>query len=130
MTTFLFIMASQILTRRLLEKMINENLIASFLTLQDNILLQQNILLQRNRDISKKLLEKTSKIDSLVMKTEELTSQLAVTQNTLKVLQVAFNSMSNKLEEIERQHHKLEQFSRREYLDFSGIPTSVSHRKT
>ena len=123
-------MAPQIFTRRLLEKMINENLIASFLTLQGNILLQQNVFLQRYRDIWKKLLEKTSKIDSLVMKNEELTSQLAVTQNTLKVLQVAFNSMSNKLEEIERQHHKLEQFSRREYLDFSGIPTSVSHRKT
>ena len=35
-------MASQILTRGQLEKMSNENLIASFLALQDNILQQQN----------------------------------------------------------------------------------------
>ena len=56
-------MASQILTRGQLEKMSNENLIASFLALQDNIIPQQNDLLQENRDISKKLLEITSKID-------------------------------------------------------------------
>ena len=43
-------MASQILTREQLEKMSNENLIASFLVLQDNIILQQNDLLQQNRD--------------------------------------------------------------------------------
>ena len=60
---FQFTMASQILTRVQLEKMSNENLIASFLALQDNIIPQQNDLLQENRDISKKLLEITSKID-------------------------------------------------------------------
>ena len=53
------------LTRGQLEKMSYQNLIASFLALQDNIILQQNDLLQQNRDISKKLLEITSKIDSL-----------------------------------------------------------------
>ena len=65
-------MASQILTRGQLEKMINENFIASFLALQDNILLQQNDLLQQNTDISKKLLEITSKIDSLAKRNEEM----------------------------------------------------------
>ena len=71
-------MASQILTRAQFEKMSNENLIAPFLALQDNILLQKNDLLQQNRDMSKQLLEITSKIDSLVKKDEDLTSQLVV----------------------------------------------------
>ena len=71
-------MASQILTTAQFEKMSNENLIASFLALQDNILLQKNDLLQQNRDMSKQLLEITSKIDSLVKKDEDLTSQLVV----------------------------------------------------
>ena len=57
-------MVSQIFTRGQLEKMSNENLIASFWALRDNTILQQNDLLQQNRDISKKLLEITSKIDS------------------------------------------------------------------
>ena len=52
-------MTSQILTRGQLGK--NEQLIASFLALQDKIILQQNDFLQQNRDISKKLLEITSK---------------------------------------------------------------------
>ena len=94
-------MASQILTRGQLEKMSNENLIASFLALQDNIILQQNDLLQQNRDISKKLLETTSKIDSLAKKNEELTSHVSVTQNASKILQEAFKTMSSKLIELE-----------------------------
>ena len=106
--------------------MSNENLIASFLPLQDNIILQQNDLLQQNRDISKKLWEITSKIDSLVKKNEELTSRVSVAQSASKALQETFNTTSSKLAELERQHHKLEQYSRRECLDFSGIPGSVA----
>ena len=85
-------MAWQILTRGQLEKMNNENLITYFLALQENILLQQNDLSQQNKDMSKKLLERTSKIYLLVKKNEELTSHLAVAQNNSKVLQEAFNT--------------------------------------
>ena len=110
-------MASQILTRGQLEKMSNENLIASFLALQNNIV-QQNDLLQQSRNISKKLLEITSKIDSLAMKNKELTSHVSVAQNASKILQEAVKTTSSKLVELERQHHKLEQYTRRECLDF------------
>ena len=103
-----------------------ENLIAYFLALKDNIILQRNDLLQQNRDISKKLLEITSKIDSLAKKNEELTSHVSVAQNASKILQEALKTASSKLVELERQHHKLEQYTRRECLDFSGIPNSVA----
>ena len=95
-------MASQNLTRGQLEKMSNENLIASFLALQDNIILQQNDLLQQNRDILKKLLEITSKIDSLAKKNEELTSHVSVAKNALKILLEAFTNTSSKLVQLER----------------------------
>ena len=121
---FQFIMASQILFREQLEKMSNENLIASFLALQDNIILQQNDLLQQNRDISKKLMEITCKIDSLAKKNEEITSNVSVAQNGSKILQEAFKTTSRKLLELERQHHKLEQYTRRECLNFSSIHTT------
>ena len=97
--------------------------------LQDNIPLQQNDLLQQNRDISKKLLEITSKFDSLKKKNEELTSQLTVTQNTLKVLQEAFNKTSNKLVELKRKHHKLEHYSRGNAWTSQAF-VALSHRKT
>ena len=119
-------MISQILTREQLQKMSNENLIASFLALQDNVMLQQNDLSQQNRDILKKLLEITSRIDSLAKKNEELTSHVSVAQNASKILQEAFKTTSSKLVELERQHHKLEQYTRRKYLDFSVIPNSVA----
>ena len=76
--------------------------------------------------MSKKFLEITSKIGSLGKKNEELASQVTVAQSTSKVLQEAFNTTGSKLVELERQHHKLEQYSRRESLDFSGIPCSVA----
>ena len=117
-------MTSQILTREQLQKMSNENLIASFLALQE--MLQQNDLSQQNRDILKKLLEITSKIDSLAKKNEELTSHVSVAQNASKILQETFKTTSSKLVELERQHHKLEQYTRSECLDFSGIPNSVA----
>ena len=119
-------MTSQILTREQLQKMSNENLIASFLALQE--MLQQNDLSQQNRDILKKLLEITSKIDSLAKKNEELTSHVSVAQNASKILQEAFKTTSSKLVELERQHQKLEQYTRRKYLDFSVIPNSVASK--
>ena len=126
---FQFIMASQILTRGQLEKMSNENLIASFLALQVNIILQQNDLLQQNRDISKKLLEITSKIVSLAKKNQELTSHVSVAQNASKILQEAFKTTNSKLEELERKHHKLEKYTKKEFLDSQASQTQ-SHRKT
>ena len=92
-----FIMASQILTRGQLKKLSNENLIASFVALQDNIILQQNDLLQQNRDISKKLLEITPKTDSLAKSNEELKSDVSVAQNASKILQEAFKTTNSKL---------------------------------
>ena len=94
-------MASQILTRGQLEKMSNENLIASFLALQVIIILQQNDLLQQNRDILKKLLEITSKIFSLTKENEELTSHVSAAHNASKILQEAFKTTSSKPEELD-----------------------------
>ena len=54
-------MASKILTRKQLEKMSNENIISSFLVLQENILVQQHDPLEQNNEINQKLLEITSR---------------------------------------------------------------------
>ena len=93
-------MASQILTRGEFGKMRNLNFVESFLAVQDNILLQPNDLVQLNNDISKTLLEITSKIDSLIKKYKDLTSQLTMTKNTSKVLQETLDTTSSKLAEL------------------------------
>ena len=78
----------------------NLNFVESFLAVQDNILLQPNDLVQLNNDISKTLLEITSKIDSLIKKYKDLTSQLTMTKNTSKVLQETLDTTSIKLAEL------------------------------
>lgn len=78
----------------------NFNFVESFLAVQDNILLQPNDLVQLNNDISKTLLEITSKIDSLIKKYKDLTSQLTMTKNTSKVLQETLDTTSIKLAEL------------------------------
>ena len=93
-------MASQILTRGQFGKMRNFNIVESFLAVQDNVLLQPNDLVQLSNDISKTLLEITSKIDSLIKKYKDLTSQLTMTKNTSKVLQETLDTTSIKLAEL------------------------------
>ena len=93
-------MASQILTRGQFGKMRNFNIVESFLAVQDNVLLQPNDLVQLSNDISKTLLEITSKIDSLIKKYKDLTSQLTMTKNTSKVLQETLDTTSSKLAEL------------------------------
>ena len=93
-------MASQILTRGEFGKMRNLNFVESFLAVQDNILLQPNDLVQLNNDISKTLLEITSKTDSLIKKYKDLTSQLTMTKNNSKVLQETLDTTSIKLAEL------------------------------
>ena len=78
----------------------NFNFVESFLAVQDNILLQPNDLVQLNNDISKTLLEITSKIDSLIKKYKDLTSQLTMTKNTSKILQETLDTTSIKLAEL------------------------------
>ena len=93
-------MASQILTRGEFGKMRNLNFVESFLAVQDNILQQPNDLVQLNNDISKTLLEITSKTDSLIKKYKDLTSQLTMTKNNSKVLQETLDTTSIKLAEL------------------------------
>ena len=49
-------------------------------------------------------------------------------QTASKILQEDFNNASSKFVEFERKHHRLEQYSRRECLDFSAIPSSVASK--
>ena len=99
------------------------HLIASFFTLQDNILLQQNDLLQQNKSISKNNVqnwfprkEKWRVNKSAYCGTEQLKSSTRGFQNYKQQTCRA----------LERNYHKLEQYWMRECLEFSGIPSSFA----
>ena len=101
---------AKILTRGQLEKMSNENIISTFLELQENVVLLQNDLLQQNKEISTHLSYLTTRFESIVKQNEELSSKVAVAQNTSKILQEAFQKTNEKLVELERQQRKLDQY--------------------
>lgn len=42
----------------------------------------------------------------------------------------AFQKTNDKIAELERNHHRLVQYSRRECLDFSGIPNAVPPKES
>ena len=85
--------------------MSNENIISSYLVLQENILVQQHDILKQNKEISQKLLEITSRFGFSVNQNENLSSELDISKNTSKVLQEAFQKTKGKITELERNQH-------------------------
>ena len=58
-----------------------------------------------------------------------MTSEVAISKNTSKVFQEAFQKATDKIVEVEGNQHRLEQYSRRECLDFSRIPNTVTPKE-
>ena len=52
----------------------------------------------------------------------------AVAQNISKKLQHAYQKTNDRLIELARQQHRLEQYSRREWLDITGIPRNINKK--
>ena len=75
--------------------MSNENIISSYLVLQENILVQQRDILKQNKEISQKLFEITSRFGFLV--NENLSGEVDISKNTSKVLQEAYRRRKVKL---------------------------------
>ena len=85
--------------------MSNENIISSYLVLQENILAQQHDILKQNKEISQKLLEITYRFGFSVNQNENLSSEVDISKNTSKVLQKAFQKTKGKIIELERNQH-------------------------
>ena len=73
---------SNILTRKQLEKMPNNQLIDFAVKVQGNLILKQNALLNENKEINAKLHNIDKKIDELNRENNLLQSRLSVARNT------------------------------------------------
>ena len=76
----------QIMTRSQLEKMNSEQLVQSFLMLQDKILGNQTELLQQNNTIDESLKDLSKKNQDLLNENDVIKSRLAVAENTFSIL--------------------------------------------
>ena len=101
----------EMLTCADLKKMNKEEIIGRFLQLQ----------LDANSIVN----ELSSKIDQLNGNVGELNKRLDIVESSLSVSRNVNDHLSSKVSNLEREFHKLEQYSRRECLEFVGIPVAV-----
>ena len=100
--------ASNILTRKQLEKMTNE-LIDFDMKLQDNLISKQTELINDNKEFREKLNAIKAKFDNLEKETETLQSKVMIVEKTSTTLSMNHKKLNNKIIEMERNMHRLKQ---------------------
>ena len=118
---------SNILTRRQLEKMNNDQLIEFAMKLQINMINKQIELINDNREFRKKPSTIDPKFDELKKENEVLKSKVAIAEKASLNLSTNYQNINDKLIEMERNMHRLEQYSRRECIEIAGIPSSITN---
>ena len=118
---------SNILTRKQLEKMTDDQLLEFAMKLQNNMINKQTNLINDNKEFREKLSIIDSKFDELKNENEVLTSKVSVAEKTSSTLSTDYKNINEKVTEMERNMHRMEQFSRRECIEIVGIPSSITN---
>ena len=118
---------SNILTRKQLEKMTNEQLINFAMKLQDNLISKQTELINANKEIREKLNLIEVKFDDLKKENETLQSKFMIAVKTSTTLSINHKKLNDRVIEMERNTHRLELLSRRECTEIAGVPSSITN---
>ena len=118
---------SNILTRKQLEKMTNEQLIDFAMKLQDNLISNQTELIHDNKEFREKLNVIEAKFDDLKKENETLQSKFTIAEKTLMTLSIHHKKLNDKIIEMERNMHRLEQYLHPECMEIAGIPISITN---
>ena len=118
---------SNILTRKQLQKMTNEQLIDFAMKLQDNLMSKQTKLINGSKEFWEKLNLVEAKFDDLKMKLFRV--KFMVPENTLTTLSINHKKLNDRIIEMERNTHRREhaQYSRRECIKIPGVPNSITN---
>ena len=116
---------SNILTRKQLEKMTNEQLIN--FTMQNNLISKQTELINDNKEFREKLNVIEAKFDDLKKENETLQSKVMIAEKTSATLSINHKKLNDRIIEIERNMHRLQQCSRRECIEIAGTPSSITN---
>ena len=118
---------SNILTRKQLEKMTDDQLLEFAMKLQNNMINKQTDLINDNKEFREKLSIIDSKFDELKNENEVLKSKVSVAEKTSLTLSMEYKNTNEKVIEMERNIHRMEQYSRRECIEIVGIPSSITN---
>ena len=103
----------------------SEQLVQSFLVLQDEILGNQTELLQQSNAINKRPGDLSKKFQDLLNENNVIKSRLTVAENTSNLLKSNTKKLNEQLINIERRQYKLAQYSRRVCIEIQGIPQDI-----
>ena len=118
---------SNILTRKQLEKMTNEQLIDFAMKLQGNLISKQTKLKNDNKEFREKLNLIEAKFDDLKKENETLQSKVMVAEKASTILSISHENLNDRVIEMERNMHRLEQYSRCECIETVGVPNSITN---
>ena len=120
---------SIILTRKLLEKMANDQLIEFALKLQNNMINKQTELINNNREFREKQIIIDSKFDELKKENEVLKIQVWVAEKQLLTLIMNYENINEKVIEMERNMHRMEQHSCCKCIEIVGILSGIMNNR-
>ena len=120
---------SNILTRKQLEKMTNEQLIDFAMKLQGILISKQTKLTNDNKEFREKVNLIEAKFDDLKKENETLQSKVMVAEKASTTLCISHKKLNDRVIEMERNMHSntLEQYSRRECIEIVGVPNSITN---
>ena len=105
---------SNILTRKQLERMTNEQPIDFAMKLQDNLISKQTDLINDNKEFREKLNVIEGNSDDLKRDNKTLQSKFMIAEKTSTTLSINHKKLNDRIIKMERFMHRLEQYSRRE----------------
>ena len=88
---------------------------------------KQTELINDNKEFREKLSIIDSKFDELKKENEVLKSKMSLAEKTSLTLSTNYKNSNEKLMKMERNMHRLEQYSRREFIEIAGIPSSITN---
>ena len=118
---------SNILTKKQLEKMTNEQIIDFAMKLQDNLISMQTELINDNKVFRGKLNLTEAKFDDLKKENETLQSKFMIAEKTLTTLSINHKKLNDRVIKIEGSMHRLEQYTCHECIKIAGVPNSITN---
>ena len=120
---------SNILTRKQLEEMTNNQLIGFAIKLQNNMINKQAEpeAVNDKKEFREKLSIIHSKFDKLKKENKVLKSKVSVAEKISLTLSTNYKNMNEKVIEMERNMHRLEQYSCPKCIEIAGIPSSITN---
>ena len=118
---------SNILTRKQLEKMTNEQLIDFPMKLHDNLISKQTELINDIKEFQEKLNVIEAKFNDLKKQNGTLQSKFMIAEKTLTTFSINHKKLNDRIIEMERNKHRLEQYLHCECIEIAGILSSITN---